>query len=86
MADDFEIFDPYENGSHETVNFGFRVDGTKHKALVTYEALRDHFGANDTDVSLIQAFSKNADAIVQVAAKKLERGDEEPVRVSTADF
>jgi hypothetical protein len=83
---DLQIYDPIEKRGTGTVNFGLQVDGVRHAVLVSYEALRDHFGADDSDGSIIKAFRDNADEIAELAAKKIRSGEPEPVLVSTTDF
>lgn len=83
---DMQIFDPVEKRGTGTVNFGLHVDGVRHAVLVSYEALHDHFGADDSGGSIIKAFRDNADAIAAVAAQKIRNGEPDPVLVSTTDF
>jgi hypothetical protein len=83
---DIQIYDPVEKRGTGTVNFGLRVDGVRHAVLVSYEALRDHFGADDSDGSIIKSFRDNADEIAEIAAQKIRDGESDPVLVSTTDF
>ena len=83
---DIQIYDPVEKRDTGTVNFGLRVDGVRYAVLVSYEALRDYFGADDSDGSVIKSFRDKADEIAEIAARKIRNGDPDPVQVSTTDF
>lgn len=83
---DIQIYDPVDTRGTGTVNFGLRVDGVRHPVLVSYEVLRDHFGADDSDGSIIKTFRHNADEIAEVAAEKIRNGEPDPVLVSNVDF
>lgn len=75
---EIQIFDPLDMGGHGTLNFGLVVNGERHKVRVSYEALRDHFGADEDGIAMIEVFRKNAEAIAEVAAAKIRdegRGD-----------
>jgi hypothetical protein len=82
---DIQIFDHVDMGGHGTLHFDLLVDGKRHKVRVSYEALQDHFGAEEDAISVMEAFRKNAEKIAEVAAAKIRDGDTEPM-VGTTDL
>lgn len=55
------------------------MDGVRHAIPVCYETLHDHFGANDSDGSMIKSFRDNADEMAEIAAQKIR--NDEPARI-----
>ena len=68
------------------IKFKLEVYGVVHDAKISYEALRDHFGADDAAGSEEAAFYANADRIRDVAAAKVVRGERDPITMRSRDF
>ncbi|WP_195763877.1 DUF1488 domain-containing protein [Pseudoduganella rivuli] len=68
----------------DSVSFPVEIDGKKQRCLITREALHDHFGGED--VELTEAFEANRDQIELVARAKIEQGVRENILLKTADF
>jgi pSer/pThr/pTyr-binding forkhead associated (FHA) protein len=81
---------PFPEWIEDTVAFHFRADGRDVEALITYEALEDHFGAGAllgaVDIRCMEAYRQNAPAINAVAARRYALGRREPVFLRTTDF
>jgi hypothetical protein len=67
-------FVQYRSG-RDVVEFSVDVDGKKHDALISGEALSDHFSMRaHTSVEAQVAFEMNDGAIAAVAVKLIRRG------------
>lgn len=90
MDDDVVEGVPFAEWIEDTVAFHFPADGREVPALITYEALEDHFSAGsllgDPDIRSAEAYRQNAAAINRVAARRYALGRREPVFLRTTDF
>jgi hypothetical protein len=68
------------------IKFKLEVDGVVHDARISYEALRDHFGAGKKAGDEEALFYANATKIRDVAAAKVVRGEHDPLIVRSRDF
>lgn len=76
--------DPMPNG----ISFPAIVDGKMHNIVISRDALRDHFGASDTDddETLQQVYAANREVIHRVAESRLRQETRRVVLLSTDHF
>lgn len=69
----------------EAVNFRFEMHGVTHRGLVTYDALKIRHGdaGHEPEIAL---FLQHAQEICASAAKKVSRGEAEPIVLETEDI
>lgn len=74
----------------DAVAFTFAVEGRQVAALITYEALADHFGAQvhtpDADHRAVEAYHKNQVAINVAASLRYDADPHEPILLRTIHF
>lgn len=63
-----------------------KMDGVLVPCDISQEALRDHFGADDSVASLQKAFDENRATIESLAAEMLTASHGDAVLMRTADF
>jgi hypothetical protein len=77
---------PINDSFSETVNFRFEFDGVIYRGLISHAALREHFGAAETDDGPMNAFIRNAPHIAGVASTKVRTAESGLVRLESWDI
>lgn len=80
------LFKPPFCHKNKTVIFQFLIDGVPYNAMISREALSEHFGAGDDPEHWVATYITNAAEIDAVAAGKIRKGSKAPVLVITDDF
>ncbi|MGZ5802075.1 MAG: DUF1488 family protein [Burkholderiaceae bacterium] len=80
------FFEPIPSPTYKTVSFRLMIDGQSYTAMISREALSDHFGAGDDPNHWVDTYITNAAEIDAVATKKIRKGSRAPVMVITDDF
>jgi len=79
-------FDPICSPTYKTVSFHVLIDGVPCKALISRDALSDHFGAGDDPEDWVNTYISNASEIDAIVEKKIRKGGNGPVLVVSDDF
>ncbi len=81
-----QLCEPISSATYKTVTFRVLVDGMHFKALISRDALSEHFGAGDEPEDWVNTYISNAAEIDAVVEHKLRKGDMVPVFVVSDDF
>lgn len=81
-----QLFDPICSVTYKTVSFRVMIDGVQIKALISRDALWDHFGAGDDPEDWVNTYIMNAAEIDAVVENKIRKGEKGTVFIVSDDF